>query len=197
MARPLIRLGALSMAAFLALPIVAPLACRVPKTAEITQPDRERMSQFDASRVRALGEALLSTDSGDRAILSALFTPAVEPIDTMPDGAYRCRTIKLGGLLPLTPYGYFACAVSEGGTRIEKTSGSQRFTGTLTPTPGALFYQGALHYNDDPPLAYGDDAEMNQVGCVYKIEHLGIYRLELPFPLYESSHDVIELISAQ
>lgn len=191
------RLLAASMAAFIALPVVAPLACRVPKAIEITQPDRERMSQFDSSRVRALGEALLSTNANDRAILSALFTPAVEAIETMPDGDYRCRTVKLGGLLPLTPYGYFACRVSEEGTRIEKTSGSQRFTGTLTPTPGALFYHGALHYNDDPALAYGDDPDMNQVGCVYKIEYLDIYRLELPHPLYESSHDVIELIAAQ
>lgn len=189
------RLLAASMAAFIALPVVAPLACRVPKAVEITQPDRDRISLFETSRVRALGEALQSTSAADRAILSALFTPALEPFEAMPDGDYRCRTIKLGGLLPLTPYGFFACRVSEDGTRIEKTSGSQRFTGTLTPTPGAMFYNGALHYNDDPALAYGDNAEMNQVGCVYKIQHLDTYRIELPYPLYESSHDVIEMIA--
>lgn len=191
-----VRLGATALAVFLTLPIVAPLACAVPETAELSKPDSTRMSQFEQSRVRALGEALLSTEGGDRTILSALFAPGTEPIDSVPDGNYRCRTIKLGGLLPLTPYGYFACRISEGGTTIEKTSGSQRFTGSVTPSGDALFYQGALHYNDDPAGSYGADPDMDQVGCLYKVKDQAVYRLEKPYPLYESTHDVIELIPA-
>lgn len=191
-----IRLGAASLAALLALPMVAPLACAVPETAELTKPDSNRMSQFEPSRVRGLGEALLSTDADARAILSALFAPGTEPIDTIPDGNYRCRTIKLGGILPLTAYGYFACRISADGTTIEKTSGSQRFTGSLAPSGDALFYQGALHYNDDPAGSYGANPDMDQVGCLYKVKDQAVYRLEKPYPLYESTHDVIELIPA-
>ncbi len=190
------RLTLASLAAFLALPMVAPLACRVPKGIELSEADRTRMSQFEPSRIRALGEAMLGQEARERAIVSALFAPGTEPIDTIPDGDYRCRTIKMGGLLPLTTYNFFACRISEDGTKIEKTSGSQRFTGTLTPSFGALFYQGALHYNDDPALAYGENDDMNQVGCLYKVKDAGSYRLENPFPLYESTHDVIELVPA-
>ena len=190
------RVAAACLAAFVALPMVAPLACAVPEGAGLSKADSTRMNQFEAARVRGLGEALLGTESRDRALVSALFAPGIEPIDTLPDGNYRCRTIKLGGILPLTAYTDFSCRISDGGTVIEKTSGSQRFTGTLTPSGDALFFQGALHYNDDPAGRYGADPEMDQVGCLYKVKDQAIYRLEKPYPLFESTHDVIELIPA-
>lgn len=190
------RLTAASFAAMLALPIVSPLACAVPDNAGLSEADSTRMGQFDTARSRGLGEALLSTDADERAIVAALFAPGTEPIEALPDGNYRCRTIKLGGILPLVTYNYFACRISEDGTRIEKTSGSQRFTGTFSPSGDALFYRGALHYNNDPAMAYGDNAEMDQVGCLYKVSGQEVYRLEKPYPLFESTHDVIELIPA-
>lgn len=72
-------------------------------------------------------------------------------------------------------------------------SGSQRFTGTLTPGDGGLFYQGAIHYNNDPARTYGDDPEFDQVGCLVKLAGQELYRLELPYPIHESTFDVIEL----
>lgn len=190
------RLGAMSLAAIMALPVVSPLACAVPDGAALSEADTTRMSQFEASRTRGLAEALLGADERERAIVATLFAPGTEPIDTIPDGNYRCRTIKLGGILPLVTYNYFACRIGENGTRIEKTSGSQRFTGSFTPSGDASFYQGALHYNNDPALAYGDDPEMDQVGCLHKVSGQTVYRLEMPYPLFESTHDVIELIPA-
>jgi len=190
------RLVTACFASLIALPVVSPLACAVPDSAELSKEDSARMSQFDMARSRGLGEALLGTESDERAIVSALFAPGTEPISTIADGNYRCRTNKLGGILPLVTYSYFACRISQDGTVIEKTSGSQRFTGTLTPSGDALFYQGALHYNDDPAGTYGLDPDMNQVGCLYKVKDRAVYRLENPYPLFESTHDVIELIPA-
>ena len=186
------------LTSLLALPVGTPLACEVPAEAGIDQYDGDRMTGFDVARIRGLGEALLSDSAEERAIASALYAPGDTPISTIPDGAYRCRTIKLGGLLPLTAYGYFDCEISGDGTVIEKLTGSQRFKGDLLPSGGGLFYWGALHYGDEEPFAYGADPERNQVGCLYRIEGKPVrYRLEMPFPLFESTHDVIELVPAR
>jgi hypothetical protein len=182
----------------LTLPVGTPLACEVPSGAAIDQLDGDRMTGFETARIRGLGEALLSDSAEERAVVSALYAPGDVPISAIPDGAYRCRTIKLGGLLPLTAYGYFDCEISGDGTVIEKLTGSQRFKGDLLPSDGSLFYWGALHYGDEEPVAYGADPERNQVGCLQRLEGKPVrYRLEMPFPLFESTHDVIELVPAR
>lgn len=175
--------------------IGAPLACQVPGTADITPFDGDRMTGFFASRSRALGEAMVADNAQDRAVVSTLFASGETPLSAMPNGAYRCRTIKLGGLLPLVTYPFFQCAVSAKGKVIEKLTGSQRFKGSLVAADGALFYQGALHYGNEAPFAYAADPERNQVGCLYQVAGPALrYRLELPSPLFESTHDVIELL---
>ncbi len=180
------------------LPVVTPWACEVPGDAPISQFDGDRMTGFDTARSRGLGEALLSDNSEERAIVSALFAPGEAPISAIPDGTYRCRTIKLGGLGPLITYPFFDCAISDNGQVIEKLTGSQRFKGDLLPANGAIFYWGALHYGDEQPFAYEADAERSQVGCLYKVNGKPVrYRLELPFPRFESTHDVIELVPAR
>lgn len=185
------------LAALLVLPMNAPQACSVPSHEEITQFDGDRMTGFETARIRGLGEAMLSDSAEERAIVSALFASGETAISTMPDGAYRCRTIKLGGFLPLVTYSYFDCTVSQKGTQIEKLTGSQRFKGSLTPSDGGFFYLGAQHYGDEQPIAYNTNPERNQVGCLVKVSGKPVrYRLELPFPQFESTHDVIELIPA-
>lgn len=189
------KMAACLITTMLALPMIAPQACSVPGDADISQYDGDRMTGFDTARTRGLGEAMLSDSTEDRAIVSALYASGETPISALPDGKYRCRTIKLGGLLPLVTYGYFDCAVSQEGTVIEKLTGSQRFKGILSPSDGGLFYVGALHYGDEQPFAYGSDAERDQVGCLVKVSGTPVrYRLELPFPQFESTHDVIELV---
>lgn len=189
-----LRLLAVLCASLVAGPILAPLACDAPAQADLSDFDIKRMAKFDISRDRGLAEAGQGENAEERAIVATLFATE-ERIETLPDGRYRCRTIKLGGLLPLVIYGYFDCAVKDGGTRIEKLTGSQRFTGSLTPSDGSLFYAGALHYGDEQPINYGADPDRDQVGCLVRLagedEH---YRLEMPAPLRESTHDVIELV---
>lgn len=169
------------------------LSCTAPAEA-LDARDTARIEDFVQSRTRGLAEAMLGPEA-DRETVSALYAPGIEAIETLPDGDYRCRTIKMGGISPLIVYGYFDCTVSEDATRIDKTSGSQRFSGDLTPSAGGLFYRGALHYGDEQPIAYGSDAERNQVGCLYQVAGKPRrYLLELPSPQFESTHDVIEMI---
>ena len=190
------RFLALVLAGLIALQPAATLACALPDGVAISAADAQRLEGFAASRSQGLAEALVAEAAADRALVSRLFSRGDGAPDTIADGDYRCRTIKLGGLLPLTAYGFFDCTIAKGGTRIEKTSGSQRFSGLLRPTDGALVYRGALHYGDGQPMAYDADPERNQVGCLYAVPDGtdGHYRLELPSPLFESTHDVIELV---
>ena len=79
---------------------------------------------------------------------------------------------------------------------LRKTSGSQRFFGLLSQAGNGLTYRGALSYGYETELmSYGDDEERNQVGCLSQIaDEAGHLVLELPEPIFESAHDVIELM---
>lgn len=194
----LLRSSAIALAMLVALPAIAPLACAVPDLAAISPFDADRMNGLENARTRGLAEALMSESAADRELVSHLFAPGIAPQAPLPDGDYRCRTIKLGGLLPLTAYSFFDCRISGNGTKIEKLSGSQRFSGELLAgQAGGHFYRGALHYGDENPRPYREDGDRSQVGCLYRIEGKPVrYRLELPFPRFESTHDVIELVPA-
>ena len=194
----LLRSSAIALAMLVALPANAPLACAVPDPTAISPFDADRMNGLENARTRGLAEALLSESAADRELVSHLFAPGIAPQAPLPDGDYRCRTIKLGGLLPLTAYSFFDCTISGSGTKIEKLTGSQRFSGELLASQaGGHFYRGALHYGDENPLPYREDGDRSQVGCLYRIEGKPVrYRLELPFPRFESTHDVIELVPA-
>lgn len=194
----LLRSSAIALAMLVALPAIAPLACAVPDLAAISPFDADRMNGLENARTRGLAEALLSESAPDRELVSHLFAPGIAPQAPLPDGDYRCRTIKLGGLLPLTAYSFFDCRISGNGTKIEKLTGSQRFSGELLASQASgRFYRGALHYGDENPRPYREDGDRSQVGCLYRIEGKPVrYRLELPFPRFESTHDVIELVPA-
>jgi hypothetical protein len=184
----------------------APKACKVPcpwrggpdgqsRFASISLCLRGPRRQFCPVACGLRGSARgQAQSSDDRAILAEIFA-GEEKLTQLPDGRYRCRTIKLGGLLPLVIYNYFDCAVHDNGTTIEKLTGSQRFIGSLTPSGDAMFYAGALHYGDEQPMAYGTDPDRDQVGCIVRISGEDEkYRLEMPAPRRESTHDVIELV---
>ncbi len=78
---------------------------------------------------------------------------------------------------------------------IRKTSGSQRFLGFLSEAGDSLAYRGALSYGYEEQMKlYGQDNERNQVGCLSAVDpDMNHFVLELPEPVFESFHDVIEL----
>ena len=167
-----------------------------PEALGLSSRDYSRLHSIENSRLKGLGEAMLSPSLAERDILAKLFSQGIGDPKVVPTGDYQCRTIKLGGLGPLTSYKYFDCRISNDGEQlfIEKLTGSQRFTGTLFYTEDGVSYRGASHYGYEEPREYAGDTDRDQVGCVFEV--LGdptSLILELPQPHFESTHDIIQL----
>ncbi len=162
----------------------------------LTATDKARLAGFDAARAKAIAEARAGGSAADLATLDAVLAGAPQNIlGTDIRGDYRCRTIKLGGTLPLTIYGWFKCRIDEDdlGYRLVKTTGSQRFSGHfIDESEKRLLFWGAGHYGDEKPRAYKADADRDMVGYLVKAAAKR-YRLELPLPKFESTFDIIEL----
>lgn len=181
-------------------PTLSGLPCAPVPELGLSDRDAFRLEHLMTSRSRGLAGALLSDVAADRAAVEAFYNAGLSPIASIPEGKYKCRTIKLGGITPLTIYGWFDCDIRtvDGVLRIEKLTGSQRFSGTLTPSTEGLTYVGALHYSDEGPRPYEGASDGDQVGCMLKAFEDGTpFVLELPFPWLESYHDVILLEPAR
>jgi hypothetical protein len=165
--------------------------------------DKGRLAALGEAKQRALGEAKGSGGSGDASAIDAALGPASHaPSAGEVSGAWRCRTIKLGGITPYVVYSWFNCriAMRGDGLWLEKTSGSQRTAGYLYPGEGGLVYLGASSVVGEPQHAYsGNGASAgagatpdDQIGLLTAISgsHL---RLELPYPVQESTFDILEL----
>lgn len=161
----------------------------------LTPFDKERLAKLDATVTSALAEARAGGSKEDLAILDAALAGKPLPLegDYDPTGTWKCRTIKVGGSLPLTVYPWFACRISDDGAgwQLEKLTGSQRTKGmfyTLSAT--RLAYLGAGYVNGEKPRSYGQDAKENQVAIV---ERRGKNKLVFlfPAPQYESKLDVL------
>lgn len=158
--------------------------------------DRDRLNAFDEVRAEAIAEARGGGEEGDVAMLDAILEGEAAPIGPRDiAGQWRCRTIKLGGLRPLTVYGDFSCRITDGpeGLRLEKLTGSQRMAGTFYDVGEArLGYAGALSIGNETQGRYGKDAQRDQAGYLIPLDDRRM-RLELPLPRYESRFDILEL----
>jgi len=165
--------------------------------------DQQRLAALGDAKQKGLAEARAGAGTGDgSAIDSALGPESHAPSAGEVLGSWRCRTIKLGGMTPYVVYSWFNCRISNrgGGLYFEKTSGSQRTNGFLYPDNGGLVYLGASSVVGEPPHAYSgsgasagaDVTPDDQIGILTAISgnHL---RLEMPYPVQESTFDVIEL----
>lgn len=162
----------------------------------LTKTDKERLARYEATRQSALREARAGGARTEVTMLDALFAAKPQPVLGVDiRGSYNCRTIKLGGSLPLTVYDWFACRIDEDdlGYRLTKTSGSQRLTGHfIDDSANRLLYYGVSYVTGEKPGRYGAKADDDQVGYFYKTGPAS-YRLDLPLPKFESRFDVIEL----
>ena len=160
----------------------------------LSQFDKDRLANFDKTRSEALSEGLRGAPA-DVEILTGALDGKPMPMDSGFDmtGTWKCRVIKVGGLLPLTPYGWFKCRVTDDGSgwSLEKISGSQRLTGRFfTETGTRLVFVGAGHVNNDPARKYGSDPKEDQVAVVTRLGDNKIV-LEFPAPQYESKLDIL------
>jgi hypothetical protein len=163
--------------------------------------DQDRIGKLQESRSKALGEAAAGSDMG---AIHAVLDPAPTPTsEGALAGSWRCRTIKMGGITPSVVYTWFACRISDRGGHLwfQKITGSQRTQGWLYPNgDGTFVYLGASSVGPEKPHNYsGNGASVgasatpdDQIGVLSAMGD-GHARIEMPYPVQESTFDVIEL----
>ena len=206
MTRFLAAIATLGLAACAAVPKDTPTftATSADWRAVATATDRARLRDWRTAFTTALGQARKAGHAADIAREGRLLEPdaAVGPVP-IPNGAYRCRVIKVGtksqGLLDYIAYPAFDCRISQEGQlqSLTKLTGSQRQVGLLfAADPRRQVFLGTLVLGDElRAMQYGRDPDRNLAGWVERVGPAR-WRLILPYPRYESTIDVVELIPA-
>lgn len=171
----------------------------------ITPADRDRYDRREAAWNVALEQARRLGGSGDLDALGDLIDPdAAQPDPILPEGRYRCRTIKLGNPgddndLGYVVYGWFACRVqrTDDGLGLVKLTGSQRVQGIFYPENDRhMVLLGAMALaNESRAPAYAKRSDRDVVSV---LERIGPerWRVVTPWPQEESNLDILELVPA-
>lgn len=169
-----------------------------------TEADRGRLRGWRTAWVEALEKARRAGHAAAVAREGALLDPdAALPLEGPPPGDYRCRTIKIGakspGLLDYVAYPPFTCRIraETGLLSFAKMTGSQRPIGMLlADDSNRTIFLGTLQLGDEAEaLQYGSDAERDMIGALERVGPRR-WRLILPYPHFESTLDVLELVPA-
>ncbi|HUB84621.1 MAG TPA: DUF4893 domain-containing protein [Rhizomicrobium sp.] len=164
-----------------------------------SQYDQKRLMMLQESRAEGLQQAQAGRDMG---AINEVLGPQGRPIENL-SGMWRCRQMKLGGMTPSRVYDWFNCRISDRGGHLyfQKLNGSTRTAGYLYPNgDGTYVYLGAVSVVGEPVHAYsGSGASVgegstpdDQIGLLVGLGG-GHARIELPYPMQESTFDVIEL----
>jgi Domain of unknown function (DUF4893) len=189
------KLRALFLAAFLSTTAMPPALADGVFDKIITHADRTRMTNYETTRKQALKEARAGGSPNDLAVLEPLLAKEPQPFAGFDmTGNWQCRTIKVGGLVPLVVYGWFKCKVSDDGSGwlLEKVSGSQRTKSRFYDMDDKrLAYLGSFYVSGETPKPYGSGPESDQFAYAFRTGPKN-FRLEFPAPAFESKLDVIE-----
>jgi hypothetical protein len=169
-----------------------------------TGDDRKRLRDWRTAFVAALGSARQAGHSAEIDREGVLLQPdAALGGGPIPNGMYRCRTIKLGtkspGMLAYVAYPAFTCRIRQQKDLQDfaKIGGSQRQVGLIFP--GDVLRQvflGTLVLGDERrAMQYGQDDTRDVAGFVERIGP-NRWRLIMPQPHFESQMDVLELVPA-
>lgn len=165
-----------------------------------TPADRKRLRDWRAAWMDAFAKLRASGQLAALAAQGALFDPDRAMTGAVPPaGDYRCRQFKLGGTAvasrDFAAMPWVRCRVD--GTGFVKADGRQRPVGTLFDDSGSRgVFLGTLMLGDERrALAYGRDAGRDMAGVVERVD-AARWRIVLPYPRFESTLDVIELIPA-
>lgn len=160
----------------------------------MTPADKARLEKYDDTRK----EALQGAETGAPADVATLDQMLAKPLLSVPDfdmaGNWQCRTIKVGGEVPLVIYGWFKCRVDDDGSgwQLEKLTGSQRTKGRFYDDgEKRSIYLGSGFIAGDRPKAYASGPETDQIGYAFRSGPTE-WRIEFPAPKYESKLDIIE-----
>jgi hypothetical protein len=196
--RSLLAIAALTLASCATTPVAGP-AQAWQETA--TETDRERLREWRTAFSKALEQARAAGHAADIEREGRLLVPDAAIGGPIPNGEYRCRVIKVGakseGLLNYIAYPAFRCRVSQQGgiQHFDKLSGSQRPHGAIYPADQLRSVMlGTMVLGDETrAYQYGRDPERDLAGWVEQIDDRR-WRIIFPYPHYESTLDVIELI---
>jgi hypothetical protein len=167
-----------------------------------TAHDRERLRDWRKAWVRALEQARAAGHGSELAAEGVLLDPDLALAEAEPPaGEYRCRTIKLGaksqGLLDYVAYPPVACRIGggEGELGFVKLTGSQRPIGRLfADSSRRMVFLGTLQLGDErATLRYGHDRDRDMAGLVERIGERR-WRIAFPYPAFESTLDLLELV---
>lgn len=168
----------------------------------VTAPDRDRLARWRAAWITGLDKATATGNAAQVAAQGPLLKPdAALDGPLPPQGDYSCRVIKMGaqtkGLMDYVAYPYFTCRISmlDGRLHLAKLNGSQRPVGDIFPDEGRrMIFLGAMMLGDEArPLPYGRDGERDMVGIVERVASQR-WRIAFPYPRWESTIDIFELI---
>ena len=166
-----------------------------------TENDRKRLREWRSDFARALQRARAAGHGAEIDAEGRLLMPDAAVPGALANGAYRCRTIKLGargeGLLDYVAYPAFACRVVQAGSvqYLAKLTGSQRPHGKIYHADAMRsVFLGTLMLGDEKrPMRYGSDPERSLAGWVERVEPAR-WRIVFPAPHFESLTDVMELV---
>ncbi|MDP9421911.1 MAG: DUF4893 domain-containing protein [Pseudomonadota bacterium] len=169
-----------------------------------TELDRQRLRDWRTAFTRALEQARAAGHAADIQREGDLLSPDAALGGPIPNGEYRCRVIKVGakseGLLNYIAYPAFRCRISQQGKvqHFDKLNGSQRPHGTFYPADRLRsVFLGTMVLGDETvAYQYGTDPERDLAGWVERIGD-NRWRIVFPYPHYESTLDVIELVPEQ
>ena len=197
------------MRTFLALTVLslsacahAPVSQRTDWRVVATANDRERLREWRTAFTKALDQARAAGHAADIAKEGPLLEPdaALGPVP-IPIGRYKCRVIKVGaktlGLLDYIAYPAFSCRIGQEKNlqSFYKLTGSQRHTGLIFADSALRqAFLGTLVLGDESrAMQYGRDQERDLAGWVERVGDKR-WRLILPYPHFESTLDVVELV---
>ena len=169
-----------------------------------TADDRDRLRDWRDAFVEGLREARADGHAAAITREGRLLEPdAALGGGPIPNGNYRCRTIKLGsksgGMLPFVAYPAFTCRIrAERDVQgFAKLTGSQRQVGLIFPGDALRqVFLGTLLLGDEArSMQYGRDRERDVAGFVERIGPAR-WRLIMPRPHFESDIDILELVPA-
>lgn len=167
-----------------------------------TEHDRGRVRGWRDAWVQALAKARAAGHARDVAGEGELLDPDAGQLGASPPpGDYACRVIKVGaksqGLLDYVAYPAFNCRIGaeNGVLSFAKLTGSQRPIGLILPdTERRSIFLGTLQLGDERlALQYGRDQDRDMAGIVERIAERR-WRIAFPYPHFESTLDVLELV---
>jgi hypothetical protein len=168
----------------------------------ISESDRVRLRDWRKTFEKALDSARKSGHEAEISREGTLLDPdaAIEG-PAIPNGAYRCRVIKLGSQAPGVPdfvsYPGFTCRVraERDLQRLSKLSGEQRYVGLIFPLDAMRrVFLGTLVLGDERrALQYNQDEKRDVAAYLERIGP-NRWRLIMPQPHFESRLDVVELV---